>query len=82
MKFSKRDLNLIKFAIKESAESLKSVIDAYSCPYCHGTKIFQDRTCSCKTGYMKNSSTLVRQFKGKIQALKQLKQKINENDPS
>jgi len=78
MKFSKRDLNLIKFAIHESIESLDSVIDAHSCSYCHGNKIFQGRPCLCKTGIMKGSMSLVHQYEAKIQTLKQLYQKIME----
>ena len=73
-KLTKKDIKLLKMAISSAIQNEESMIDAYTCPFCHGTIIFQNRPCTCKTGNIniKGSSYLIKRTKKFIEDLKKI----------
>jgi len=73
-KLTKKDLKLLRIAINSAIENEESFIDAHTCQFCHGTKIFQGKPCCCRTGYVKGSIKMVRQTEKIIERWKKLSQ--------
>ena len=60
IEFTKKELRVLRIAINSAIQSEESLIDAHSCQFCSGTKVFQGRACHCKTGVMKGSIKIVK----------------------
>ena len=80
MKLTKKEIKTLQIAIKSAIQNERSLIDAHSCQFCHGTKIFQNKLCLCKTGIIKGSLSIVHNTQKLINKFKQINLKLQHEN--
>lgn len=76
IELTKHELKTIRRALDSAVDNEMAFVDAHNCQICHGSRVFQDRPCHCKTGVIRGSMELVREREELITKIIKVAQKF------